>query len=329
MAQLLLRFGVACAIAALAESHNRIRSSPQAAPAVSSAYQAHLIRETESLRPKTHTYAGYSGPWLENYFFQSFLADWQLTQRPLRRIYVPVAWTDCLHQGVLQEDLQRILDGLYTNVSYFSVSQVDLAFGHPDLRLEVPANVDFLLFSAGGPVPGNAPKPSLLKVVPVPLLKEELKPIGMMKNIAVSSQSSLTHPLRQAIYNAHHKNFLFLKPRDDWKIVLESSQFALAPRGFGATSFRMYEALQLGTVPVYVWETERWLPYQELVDWDALAVIVKGSDIESLQQRLQAANISLMQEAIGAYKHMFTYNFTVQYILKHIASQNTGGELAL
>ena len=301
----------------------RSGQSTYAAPAEVIAYQAQLILATESLRPAQHTYAGYSGPWLENQFFQSFINTWQVTRTPLRRIYVPIAWTDCLHKGSLREDVQDTLDGLNPIFDYFSVSQLDLAFGHPDLRLELPADLDFILYSAGGPPPGIAHRNSLLRVIPVPLLKEELVPTGLVKSIAVSSQSSLTHPLRREIYSAHWRNFLFLNPGDDWKVVLESSEFALAPRGFGITSFRMYEAIQLGTVPVYVWELEKWLPYQELVDWNSLAIIAEASDIASLTSLIQAANISLMQEALKAHKHMFTYNFTIQYIKDHVSHDNS------
>ena len=31
------------------------------------------------------------------------------------------------------------------------------------------------------------------------------------------------------------------------------SKFALAPRGFGRSSFRFFEIFKLGTIPIYVW----------------------------------------------------------------------------
>lgn len=44
---------------------------------------------------------------------------------------------------------------------------------------------------------------------------------------------------------------------------MSRSSLALAPRGTGPTSFRLYEAMALGAVPVYIWEGGRapWLPY--------------------------------------------------------------------
>ena len=280
-------------------------------------YQEELIAGTVHLRPEPHSYAGYSGPWLENYFMK----EWSRREGTLARIYVPIAWTDCLLKGSLRDQVQKVLDSLDTAFTYFSVCQLDLAFDHPQLRLEVPQDVDFVLYSAGGASSVNAR--GLWKVVPVPLLKEELSPIGLVKNIAVSSQGSITHPLRQALYDTYHKKFLFLSNNKDWRTVLESSHFALCPRGFGHTSFRMYETIQLGTLPIYVWEGVKWLPYQELINWESFAIITEGSDIASLGDKIRAADTAAMQAALNKYKHMFTYNFTVQYIQNHISHLDT------
>lgn len=35
--------------------------------------------------------------------------------------------------------------------------------------------------------------------------------------------------------------------------LVERSTFTLAPRGSGSGSFRMYEALQLGSIPIFIW----------------------------------------------------------------------------
>ena len=48
-----------------------------------------------------------------------------------------------------------------------------------------------------------------------------------------------------------------------WKQLMGRAVFNLAPRGTGPTSFRFYEALQMGTVPVYIYDHNAtlWLPY--------------------------------------------------------------------
>jgi hypothetical protein len=57
-----------------------------------------------------------------------------------------------------------------------------------------------------------------------------------------------------------------------WVRVMASAVVSLAPRGTGPTSFRLYEALQLGLVPVYIAsQGSAWLPYLkrgERPNWD-------------------------------------------------------------
>lgn len=49
-----------------------------------------------------------------------------------------------------------------------------------------------------------------------------------------------------------------------WQGAFAKAALVLAPRGFGPTSYRLYEALQAGSVPVYVWgDGVEWLPYRK------------------------------------------------------------------
>ena len=58
----------------------------------------------------------------------------------------------------------------------------------------------------------------------------------------------------------------------NWLRVTCKSKMALAPRGNGASSYRLFELLQLGISPVYIWDKVLELPYSTLVrnasgDW--------------------------------------------------------------
>ena len=44
----------------------------------------------------------------------------------------------------------------------------------------------------------------------------------------------------------------------DWEALIRDSDFHLCPRGNGPTSYRLYEALQAETIPIYIW-AEVWL----------------------------------------------------------------------
>ena len=59
-------------------------------------------------------------------------------------------------------------------------------------------------------------------------------------------------------------------------LMLES-YIALCPRGTGGQSFRMYEAMQLGTVPMYISDMDC-RPFKNWIDWDICSFWVNSTD---------------------------------------------------
>ena len=50
-------------------------------------------------------------------------------------------------------------------------------------------------------------------------------------------------------------------PSAEWLQYIHKSKFNLAPRGFGRTSYRLAEIVQIGRIPVYMYDDFPWLPY--------------------------------------------------------------------
>ena len=273
------------------------------------AYQKEIISKTAFLRPGPHFWAGYSGPWIENAFF----SEWQLRKPQVSRIYLPVAWTDCMHKDNLRADMQQVLNDLDPAYKYFTVLQLDLGFNHHGLKLKVPPAIDILLFSAGGDSPPQ-------KAIPIPLLKNMLEPDGRPKTISVSFQGSNTSHIRKALHEDFADKYLFIGLNEHWKIISESSNFSFCPRGFGSTSFRLYETLQLGTIPIYVWDEELWLPFQEIVNWDEFAIVVSFEERARIPSMIAKANVGRMKAALDRHRHMFSYSFTIQYIFERLST---------
>lgn len=84
-----------------------------------------------------------------------------------------------------------------------------------------------------------------------------------------------THPIRQELsrHLGSRDDILFLdsvkSPRGYAKAML-SAPIALCPRGYGGSSFRFYEALQLGIVPWLIGEFDT-RPFRTLLDWDSFS----------------------------------------------------------
>ena len=63
--------------------------------------------------------------------------------------------------------------------------------------------------------------------------------------------------------------------------MLTQSIFSLCPRGFGPTSFRLYESIQLGAIPIYVSDKFH-LPYKNFIDWEKLCLLIDINEIENI-----------------------------------------------
>ena len=134
-----------------------------------------------------------------------------------------------------------------------------------------------------------------------------------------------------------------------WQGVMSASLLSLAPRGAGPTSFRLFEALQMGgaTVPVYLHDGRPWLPYAwpdgggpqqkghlsprahpslfqpGWLDWSHIALVI---DIRDFPQWLvsqaplllaDSAKLNEMRQAIGEARNKY---FTYDAVLGHIAA---------
>eukprot|EP00966_Prymnesium_polylepis_P087465 2023774-Prymnesium_polylepis.1 len=128
--------------------------------------------------------------------------------------------------------------------------------------------------------------------VPLPLLKQEealLPPSDVAATDAPMSDPStsrnappiLTHvtrvetgirtlryALRYELLNSSAVNSSERRQRieyvhgGNWRERAARSAYVLTPRGGGRSAFIVYEVLQLGLLPVYVWDDSEWVPYR-------------------------------------------------------------------
>jgi hypothetical protein len=70
----------------------------------------------------------------------------------------------------------------------------------------------------------------------------------------------------------------------EYQQLVGRSMFVLCPRGHGTASFRLYETLAAGRVPVII--SDAWLPPAD-VDWDGCAVRIAESQVSSVTKILE------------------------------------------
>ena len=226
--------------------------------------------------------------------------------------------------GKHYENIQEQLDSILTsNGKYFTVSQFD------DGPFEKFPD-DTLIFSAGGNREGDniIPIPLICSSIPKELISNKEKTI-----FASFVGSRNTHPIRMDMckhlsgkegYVISAGNWSTEVPMNNFKRFLDitcSSKFGLAPRGYGRSSFRLYEILQLGTVPVYISDVH-YLPWTDELDWNDFCVPINEDEIEDIDAILKSIddveyNI-LLQNGRMIYEKYFSLEGIFKNIIKRI-----------
>ena len=257
----------------------------------------------------------HSGPTFEEWILGRF-QDKEVCGRKI----LPVLWANIYNQrgGYNRIGLQNAIDRI-AKPSNFTVSTHDDA-----IRERLPkGTVNFV----GG---GNAYKPGdyiiPLLVSPIP----QADKVGHCKSFLASFVGSQTHPIRarmEAIFSGQPDTVIDMLPtvrqaqtQDRTKAftrITSASWFCLCPRGYGPTSYRLYEALQLGSVPVIIYDN-LFLPYTCDLDWEAFAVLCHESELHLLPDKLMSIpprhRTRMIAEARDIYSNYFTFEAVESFI---------------
>tara|TARA_B100001540_G_scaffold154366_2_gene136584 strand:+ start:1540 stop:2427 length:888 start_codon:yes stop_codon:yes gene_type:complete len=144
-----------------------------------------------------------------------------------------------------------------------------------------------------------------------------------------------THPIRKKLSESLKNNpsfyfDLFDEPsiskerQKKFLDLMDSSYFALCPRGYGVTSYRLYEAFEFGVVPVYVSrEDQYYLPFKDVIDWEKLCVFHDPEKEDNLENKLEKLiSTEKYKEMVhyGKYcnENYFNFEFLTDYIIQKI-----------
>lgn len=102
----------------------------------------------------------------------------------------------------------------------------------------------------------------------------------------------------------------------DYVRLLSKSYIALAPRGYGGSSFRFYEAMQLGVVPALIGDIDT-RPFKDFINWDQISFYaVKADDlIEKMKMHTKGELKRMGKKASDVYHHDLTYQQWPKWVL--------------
>jgi hypothetical protein len=250
--------------------------------------------------PTNHTYPPGNTMIFEEFFKQKFEKDNVVTHRK----YLPIQWTNFYisrnYATNDMSDLQSFLDSLSRDEKYFTVVQWDDGIKN-DLK-----DLDIEIFASGGV--GDYPIPLINK----PHIKVERNRDIFASFIGViSGRHRVREKLREILNNKNEYLISESCGFPKFKETMERSVFALCPRGYGKTSFRINESLNLGAIPVYIYD-EPWIPFNDSIDFNDYGVLIHESEIENIDIILKNISnekiLSLQKNGKEIYEEYFTYN---------------------
>ena len=183
--------------------------------------------------------------------------------------------------------------------------------------------------------------------VPVPLIIEDktnrLLNISRIsfkdKRYLCSFVGTTTHNIRRKVWD-HYKNNKDFKfavktnwqpklPEDLVKTFIDITQyskFALAPRGYGVSSFRFFEIMQMGVIPIYIHNDDRdnglpFLDEPDLIDYSKFSIVLKANEIPKLVEILEGITeekYNEMQREVERMNHFFSLEESCKYVLRNL-----------
>jgi len=259
----------------------------------------------------------HKGLYLEDYFIDY----WTKNNFETDREFIAISWTSYYNNGMNRSRLQSYLDSLPKDKKYFTVCQ------HDDAPSELlPPNT--LIFSAGGNVISD-------NIIPIPLICSSLELNGntSTRSYLASFVGSMTHPIRSRMIQHLTGNSNFYLQYGEWKNTIDNSRlqsfidvslnsiFMLCPRGYGATSFRLYESFQLGCIPVYI-SDRFYLPFADKINWEKLCIFITPDEIPNIENRLKSISETEIADMLtygkSIYEDFLTLDKTCLNIIKRI-----------
>jgi len=282
-------------------------------------FENFLLERNEAPYPPAH-----KGEYLEEYFVRQFQED----DCQFERYFIPVHWTAIFNYKVkagLQEGTENwnLRQSLFEKIKNLDPSKKYFTVSTHDDAPQGEYNFDVKHFYAGG-------RSDLPHTFPIPVIWSGYDEVpDIQKMIFCSFVGSITHAIRPKLLIPLREQPGYIISAFEWEQdvpedrqqmfqnVLWNSRFTLCPRGYGATSYRMYEAIQAGSIPVYV--SDKFVfAWEDELDWNEFCVIIpedKISETDSILRSITETQVRNMQKRL---KEIYPEYFTIPAAYKQI-----------
>ncbi|NDB85753.1 MAG: hypothetical protein EB127_24085 [Alphaproteobacteria bacterium] len=275
----------------------------------------------------SHVYPPFkNGRYMEEYCYEVLMAKKEEIQTNI--VYIPIFWTNLQnHAGFasMKSKYQLLLNhavkAFPATTRYMTIVQHD---DGPQLQLPK----DTIIFGA---CTGTIPLPLIYEDTTHRLLAEPRCPKTQLASFV---GTLTTHVIREELFRHLNKPDIVWNGKRVWEVAVQKqdaelfiketlqSRFCLAPRGYGRSSFRFFEAMLLDTVPVYIWDDIEWLPYQDILDYSTFSISISKKDIPNLYNILSSISnetYETMVENIKKNRYWFELQGMVDYMIQRLS----------
>lgn len=223
------------------------------------------------------------------------------------RIYVN-AWGKDTY--AVQAEILRLVS---RNRPTFTIAEYDLHTFHPELDL---CGMTVFTASRRGELGIDIPLLCSPHSIPSPLPEKRWLASFVGNLGAFSPRPEMAEAL--ASRNDCHLEHAS-KGTDYFANLMLQSYIGLAPRGYGGASFRFYEAMQLGVVPLLIGDLDT-RPFRRWLPWDAVSLYLPDcKGLNDLLDSVDAQDLALMGvQAQRMYNDALGYGKWESYVLKEL-----------
>lgn len=233
-------------------------------------------------------------------------ADYSYLPLFFNRIYVNAWGKDT---DAVQAEILRLVS---RNRPTFTIAEYDLHTFHPTLDL-----CGMTVFTASRRGDRGIDIPLLCSPHPLPRLPEKrwlASFVGNLNTFTPRPEMAEALAERADVWLEHAS-----KGIEYFAGVMLESYIGLAPRGYGGASFRFYEAMQLGVVPLLIGDLDT-RPFKRWLPWDAVSLYLPDcKGLNDLLDSVDAEDLALMGlQAQRMYNDTLAYGKWEEYVLKEL-----------
>ena len=292
---------------------------PTNTPAALKHYRQLLNASSQFWGTPRRPYGHCHGPFLEDEYIRRYKDRPLSFFSPFIPIFVP--WMALSANGLskYRSMIDPILNLTGTDYLYLIFTEFDYGFLASSHRLFPERNPDnFFILSAGGmghvAIPWNQ-----CNLTPSP--KEASECLMMFCGNPRSSQGRRNlMVLAEALFGDDLQKCRSIT----WQDTIKKADFGFSPRGVAVSTYRTYELMRIGVIPVIATDRYHWLPYHPALNWSEFSILTDIDEMHRTYARMKSMSRQEIADMRAALIRIVNEFFQWDGFFKHLDMFFTG-----